>query len=245
MKSLKLFLNQALRTLNYQISKVKSQDIRGFKLENDLAILIPQSGATVLDIGANRGQTIELLSDCLDRPKIHAFEPSKNNYSRLSSVSWRPEISLYQLAMGRSPGEIELINYSDPCLTSIREMDRSGENRFRETKEISREKVRLSSVDAFVDENKIRRIDLLKIDTQGYDLDVLEGANRTLSEGRVGNVLVELNFVAMYEEQSNALDIFSMLRNHGFELVDFYEKIRQDPASWIAWCTALFTKHRY
>jgi len=99
-----------------------------------------------------------------------------------------------------------------------------------------------NEVDDFVKENDISSIDLLKIDTQGFDLEVLNGAKASLESGMIKNVLVEINFISMYEKQGSAGDVIRELESVGFVLVDFYEKVRQDKV--LAWCTALFANRK-
>jgi hypothetical protein len=81
---------------------------------------------------------------------------------------------------------------------------------------------------------------LLKIDTQGFDLEVLRGAMETLQSGLVKNVLIELSFMKIYQGQGSIPEIIELLDKQGISLIDFYEKIRQ--GNKLAWCTALFGK---
>jgi hypothetical protein len=133
-----------------------------------------------------------------------------------------------------------LINYSDSCLTSVLPLDAHQENRFRSTEVLSREVVTLTTVDDFLCDKRIDTVDLLKVDTQGFDLQVLRGAGRALGSGALRNVLVELNFVRMYEGQGSPREIHDFLDGYGFHLVDYYEKYRQGHT--LAWCTALFSR---
>jgi hypothetical protein len=83
-------------------------------------------------------------------------------------------------------------------------------------------------------------VDVLKIDTQGTDLNVLRGASAALQSGTVRHVMVEINFVRMYDGQNEALDVVHYLRGRDLHLVDFYEKVYQ--ANTLAWCSALFSR---
>ena len=86
------------------------------------------------------------------------------------------------------------------------------------------------------------QIDLLKIDTQGYEMQILKGASRLLAAGKVRTILLELNFVPLYDGQVWAHEIIGYLHERGLCLVDFYEKCRLNP--YLGWCTALFTIRR-
>jgi hypothetical protein len=119
-------------------------------------------------------------------------------------------------------------------------MDRHPENRHFLMKTVKTSVVKTRSVDevrAYLD---ISHIDLLKIDTQGFDLEVLQGARASINAGRIGAVMVELNYVRIYEGQAKAEFVCGYLEDHGYALVDFYEKYRQDQA--LAWCTAFFIR---
>ena len=95
-------------------------------------------------------------------------------------------------------------------------------------------------MDDFVEQHSIYEIDLLKTDTQGFDFEVLLGAKETLKHGLVKYVLVELNFVKMYEGQGLPNDIDLFLNENNLFLVDYYEKVYK--SKLIAWCTALFRR---
>ncbi len=84
----------------------------------------------------------------------------------------------------------------------------------------------INTVDDFLANLGQPEVNLLKIDTQGFDLEVLRGAQQSLAAGRIGAVLVELNFSKLYCDQSAATDIIRFLADHRLQVVDFYEKIR-------------------
>ena len=105
---------------------------------------------------------------------------------------------------------------------------------------INRTVVTTRAVDSIIRDVGVSQIDLLKIDTQGWDYEVLLGAQRALADGRVAAVMVELNFIPMYRGQRFGETISSYLREQEFHLIDFYEKVRQ--GRHLAWCSALFSR---
>jgi len=149
---------------------------------------------------------------------------------------------LHPLALGSESAKREFINYRKSVLSSLLPLDENPENRFRDTEVVSRQMVEVQTVDGFLAEHKIDQIDILKIDTQGSDLAVLQGCVETLRRNAIGHVLVELNFVPMYAGQASAPEITSFLTGHGFSLIDFYQKERVRHT--LAWCTALFSRGR-
>ena len=63
--------------------------------------------------------------------------------------------------------------------------------------------------------------DILKIDTQGFDLEVLKGAQEVLRSGEISIIGIEVLFAKNYQKQAYFWDIASFLFNHGYQLYDF------------------------
>ena len=99
----------------------------------------------------------------------------------------------------------------------------------------------LYTVDDFCIAHSVQRIDILKSDTQGYDLNVFKGASWMMREGRIGLVFTEINFDNIYEGQGSAGQVFDYLTGQGFRLFSIYQIFRRD--GWAAWTDALFV-HR-
>lgn len=212
----------------------------GYRLEDDLPVLIDRNCPVCFDIGANCGQTIQLLQRCFDRPIIHAFEPASNTYASLASQPFGVRVKLHQLALGERTGVAEFRNYKQSELSSFLPMNSNkAENIFAEEELLSIEKVQVVTLDKFCSTDAIDRIDLLKIDTQGFELPVLLGAADLFRKKKIGAVMLELNFATLYEGQSDSLDVLQLMRSYGMRLVDFYEKERAHGKE-LSWTTALF-----
>lgn len=201
--------------------------------------MIGNSAPVCIDVGANHGQTIEFLQRLFPCPRIHAIEPSSESFNVLRSKQYGGQVSLYNFALGEVNENRELINYENSCLSSFLSLDADAENRFRSTRIRGKEAVEIRTLDWLVEQNRLNAIDLLKIDAQGYDLNVLRGASDSFRRNLISNVFVELNFVRMYDNQAGVNDIFDFLAQRDLYLVDCYEKVRQD--NTLAWCTALFS----
>ncbi|EMI44584.1 methyltransferase FkbM family [Rhodopirellula sp. SWK7] len=78
------------------------------------------------------------------------------------------------------------------------------------------------TVDHYCESNNIDSIDLLKIDAQGYDLQVLNGARRMLTNGKIKLFCCEANFDQMYEGQATLIDLLTFGDALGYRLVGFY-----------------------
>jgi len=71
-------------------------------------------------------------------------------------------------------------------------------------------------------QHDIQFIDLLKSDTQGFDLEVLKGAQGLLSTTKIRLIFLEINFQRLYEGIPRMDEIYRFICDHGFELVCFY-----------------------
>lgn len=238
---MKNLVKSLLRNCGIVISRIPRNRVRGLGLPEDLALLICTPAPICFDVGANVGQTISILKNSLMVPQIHAFEPATDAFAKLNGIfSKDHSIKLYQVAMGMQCGEADFNLFGDSALNSLLDLTEDAENIFEGSRLIGSERVRIETIDRFSKEAGITSIDLLKIDTQGFDLNVLRGAERMLRYGSIQNVLIEINFTSLYDGQNSAEDIIVYLRQFKLHLVDFYEK--QRIGNRIAWCTALFTK---
>ena len=144
-------------------------------------ILFP--GAVVVDVGANIGIYSEFLSRCVGPAGlVHAFEPSPDNFRRLTaSTRHLSNVRLTQAAVGERSGECELY-VSDKLNVDHRAYKPDGDSR----RAVPTEMVALN--DYF---ESGQRVDLIKMDIQGYELRALRGAQRVLWENPNVNLLLE------------------------------------------------------
>ncbi|QMW00541.1 FkbM family methyltransferase [Spirosoma foliorum] len=217
--------------------------ITGHELPYDLKVIVRNENPVCFDIGANRGQTIQLFQDCFRDPIIHSFEPSSATFATLASQSFGSRVQLHQLALGEQIGVAEFRNYAQSELSSFLPVnpDRS-ENIFAEEKLMLTESVQVNTLDNFCSDRGIEQIDLLKIDTQGFELPGLRGGANLFRNKRIGAVMLELNFASLYEGQSDPLEILVLMRDHNMRLVDYYEKERAHGLE-LSWTTALFMRY--
>jgi len=241
--TLRSFVKHRLSEMGVHVGRIPRNGVRGISLDHDLRALIRQDSPTFFDVGANKGQTIGLLRSIFPASLIYAFEPSSTVFRELETARepFGPGIKLFNVALGDSKCRREFINYEWSTLSSFLELQKSEDNPFREVGRSIRETVTMSTVDAIAEEGGVREIDLLKIDTQGYELSVLNGASESLSNGVIKNVLAELTFAPLYRGQSNPFEVMQLLEQQGFGIVDFYEKVFDGRK--LSWCTALFTRN--
>jgi FkbM family methyltransferase len=238
--SLAWAVQTALKAVRCRIVRLPKDRVAGHDFCQDVKLLVGTESPVCFDVGANVGQTIALLRRAFNNPRIYAFEPSRECFIKLQSEGYGPAVLLHNCALGEHNSFEQLTIYEDHCLSSFFAVDRNQDNPFRNVKVLSKESAEIKTIDSFVHQNQVKRIDLLKIDTQGYELRVLRGAASTFQKGLIDNVFIELNFINLYQNQSSAAAISDFLGQHDLYLVDYYEKRRLKER--LAWCTALYSK---
>ncbi|HEV7572729.1 MAG TPA: FkbM family methyltransferase [Thermoanaerobaculia bacterium] len=171
--------------------------------------------ATILDVGANDGVSAIKFRDAFPAATIHAFEPVTETFAILKrNVEKHKGIYSHQMALGAAPGtaQIYLTEHSTMC------------SLVRPDAPLGEETVRVTTIDDFAAEHHIDRIDLLKVDAEGFDLEVLHGAERLLDEGNIGFVLAEVGFHRGDNRHVLFDDIRDFLISKGFGVFGFYDQ---------------------
>jgi len=183
----------------------------------------------IFDVGANVGQSIERFRGSFPDATIHAFEPSPSTFASLkANTTGISNIRLWNCALGASSGSMAFLENSISDMSSFRPIGPSGWGKVtRQTP------VEVRTIDQVCSEENIERIDILKSDTQGFELEVLKGAEATIRSNRIGLVYVEVIFSEMYENQPTLTELYDFLVSRGFLLVTFYEfQYQRQLASW-------------
>jgi len=183
----------------------------------------------VLDVGANHGQFGSLLRREGYKGEIHSFEPVSHSFYKLKKTSLDDEKwFVHKLAMGAAAGE-ETINVTEASDMSsfLNPNDYEG-GTFNKINVVHREKVEIETIDGFLsreitDFNK-RRI-FLKMDTQGYDLKVLEGALNVMDH--IVCILSEISLIPIYSGMPHYLDALGKYEEYGFAVTGLYPVSRE------------------
>ncbi len=153
------------------------------RAERELLRKILFQGAIVADVGANIGIYSQFLSRCVGPTGlVHSFEPSPDNFRRLSTATRDlSNVRLTQAAVGERSGECKLY-LSDKLNVDHRAYKAGGEFRHAVPTE-------MVALDDYFKPGQ--RVDLIKMDIQGYELHALRGAQRVLQENPDIKLLLE------------------------------------------------------
>lgn len=176
------------------------------------------SRPTCFDVGANVGQTVVELRQSWPDAVIHAFEPFSQPRTELVSMASRlPGVTPVALALGAAPGTLQVQPRERSVLNSLVPGPASASMRDAET-------IHIETLDRYCEHQAIDAIDVLKTDTEGYDLDVLRGADRMLSTQRVEFVYVEVSFLRENRQNTPFQPVFDLLTgHHRYRFLGLYE----------------------
>lgn len=229
----KLLLKYFNRTICYC-----SYPITGCHFRDDLRLVIGKSDPLCFDVGAHWGETVKQFQSIFPKCIIHSFEPAAANLEVVGKFHHPPKVHVHPVALGDEEGTGDFGVYEESVLNSFLNIDELGPNSSHQ--KVATEKVRITRVDRFIEEHNIKEIDLLKLDTQGFELMVLRGAEKALKEGRIKVILLELNFDHLYHNQCSATEVMDYLAARSYRLVDFYQKARR--GHQLSWCNGLFIR---
>lgn len=172
----------------------------------------------VIDVGANEGQFSSAILYANPELRVVAFEPLPEVARRFElNFLHNKKVSLVQRACGERTQKcsIHLNSYSQS--SSILSLSNNHLRNFPTAREIGSVEIEVMRLDDAVLAKNLPTPILLKIDVQGYELHVLEGARMTLEN--VQHVLVETCFVPMYQGEPQFDKVFAFLAGMGFSFV--------------------------
>lgn len=222
---------------------------RGFHAKNsfaDQANLAGREARVIFDVGAHVGQTTELYLQLFPHATIHCFEPFPDSFALVVAKFARDErVRCHPHAISDRTGARRLHTFVNsatnsllPAANAVHKYVESGQ--MEPAGVISVESV---TIDEFCEQEHIDRIDILKLDVQGGELDALKGAKGMLAKRSVGLIYTEVVFVPVYEGQAWFYDVASVLSAHGYGLFDFYNFAYGD--GWqLKWGDAIFLPKR-
>jgi len=229
-------IKKTFECLGYDIYKLGSLGHDPFR---DMKQLVISDKPMILDVGANIGQSIRIFRKWFGNSIFHSFEPGDSTFSILKqNTRHLRDVYLNNIALGKKRGTNKLIEHKESQMSSFLEPGKDCWGRVT-----GETLVRVDTLDAYCKRKGISKIDILKTDTQGYDLEVIKGGSQLLSDNRIHLIFIEIGFLEIYKDAPSLDTIYRFLVANRFKLVSFY---RFNYINNIAgWCDALFANPHF
>jgi FkbM family methyltransferase len=243
--SLQWYLNSARFTLAKKRSGDKAYDIGTYRTLAGMRKW--KADDLIFDVGANDGRTILRWRRHLPATRIYAFEPVESTFATLTErTASLSHVKLFKLALGASPERRNIYLHERGSAMNSFYADRTNTD--------ATEEVQVDTLDAILDREKVGRIQLLKIDAEGHDLEVLKGATNALRDARFEFIQVEAGFDIPGKTDANLWDFNALLRPFGYYLYAITNQCRTTiPTSakdlgrvrgMLSYCDAIFVCDR-
>ena len=173
-----------------------------------------QPGDTVLDVGANFGWfTANFARLAGPQGKVVAFEPVPSIFEMTKeSIALNGLDNVVAVPMGLGQDEGSFVVYTFAGLphghASASDLDRD------DAKEHT---CRVTTLDAYVAENPLPFVDVMKIDVEGFEVEVLLGATKLLQQDDAPVVVFEVNEECLAHQGRSPAELFSVLRDLGYD----------------------------
>lgn len=182
--------------------------------------------STVIDVGANKGQYALASKHFYPEAIVHSFEPVPACFEKLKLNTRNiSNLNIYNMALGSTEAKIKFYQNAYSHASSALPISNYQKENVPETRNTKEIDVMVTTLDNFIFSTPLSSPILLKMDVQGYEMEVLKGGKKFISQ--VDYILLETSFTPMYENEPLFDDLHTYLKSEGFELLaplDFLRK---------------------
>jgi FkbM family methyltransferase len=209
---------------------------RGCSLPIDLARLFEKQNRqlnVIFDVGANVGQTARWLGNVFPEAFIHSFEPVAGTFAALrTNLRNLKRVTPHNLAIGATSGKIRMeINEQSEWNRVAQGDSRAAGGLFEECE--------MKTVQDVCETLALSGVDLLKIDVEGHEIHVLNGARELFARGGIASVYAEVDF-APDGAHGNFFELHELLASHQFNFYALYDYSSWQSAPAHAFCNDLW-----
>jgi len=194
----------------------------------------------IFDVGAATGEFCLKFNKMYNNSKIYAFEPQLDYYKH--NVKYNGNIcNSFQFALSDKIGEFDFFITKGKESSSLLKSQKTNTS-FDNQLEISESiKITTNTITNFCNEHKIERINIIKLDTQGTELQVLQGAENFLLNQKIDAIYTEALFMPFYENQPIFHNYVDYLQKFNYHLYNIYNCVYINN-SILCWADAIFLR---
>jgi FkbM family methyltransferase len=205
-----------IRDISLSTEQSLDAEERDFYLS--LRSVLQQENLVIYDIGAARGVTARCFAKLSNVSKICAFEPIPEAYSKLvNNVESFSKVSCHNVALGSEEDTLTMNISSNRDSSSLLPMLQLHQKEFPQIDMNNQIQVPVVRLDDYVERHQLTMPDVVKIDVQGYEIRVINGGVKTISQSKY--CVLEMSFQPLYDGSPLFDEVYSRMRDLGFKLV--------------------------
>ena len=180
-----------------------------------------------VDVGAHRGEMINTISNNFTVNKIFAFEPNPECSNTLKKIK-KNNLKIFEFALGNKKGNKNLNIGHISSMSSINDINNKslysklkkiviGLFYFKSSVYKKKIRIKVKTLSEILTKNNLKKIDLLKIDTEGYELNVLVGLEKFIEKTKI--ILLECHYDDSLIKNYNFRSLNFFFANNNFKLI--------------------------
>ena len=241
---LKKIAVEMLARLGYRISKIDPGNSLDIPFQAMKDMIGEKSDLIIFDVGAHHGLTAREFRAFFPASCIHCFEPFPESFEILARTTSSDSFIInHNFGISNENKKLAFHSNESSATNSILSTDSRGSMTWGkgllETKEIVQADFR--SLDSFAQEYSIPHINILKLDVQGAEHLVLEGARSLCEQKMIDLIYMEIIIQPTYKRQRRLDEVLAYLNDIGFDLFNFYHPCFT-PAGRLCQVDAIFTQ---
>lgn len=245
---MKTLLKEMIKTMalrcGYRISKASSIFFDDpFKDMAKLCRGIPEP--VIFDVGAHKGETSKVLRKAFPRAVIHSFEPFPDSYAALKeNLKDDPKIKTFNYGLSNQNNQATFHANAGPYTNSLLKTDKLAKVVWESdiTETVQEVTCDFKTLDAHMESHSIPKLHVLKLDVQGAEHLVLEGARDSIAKGKIEMIYTEIILQPTYEQQLRFDQFLEKMFSHGFSLHNIYN-LNHTKKGLLRQIDALFTRN--
>ena len=170
---------------------------------------------TVIDIGSNKGQFVLLIEKLFNNKVIYSFEPIYESLKKQKNFfKYKKNLFFYNIGLGNEKSK-KIINITNRIDSSS--FLKVNQNEYKNDDYIIKEEreISMNTLDEVMINEQIKEPILIKIDVQGFELEVLKGGVNFLKKTKF--IIIEVSDKEIYKNQSTQIEVKNFLNRNGFE----------------------------
>jgi len=173
------------------------------------------------DVGSNEGDYSKKLLSVFPKASIYAFEANKNTLKKVPDFMSKTSINFFNIGLASTVGTGIIYDYTNKIGSEHASIYKEVITDIHNDKNYSEIKFEKDTIDNFCNKHHIEKINFLKIDTEGSELDILKGASKMLSENKIDIIQFEFNSMNVISRVF-LKDYYDLLKNWQIYRLEFF-----------------------